>query len=77
MGNTQDICILYDVLFTLNFLNADEQMTPIKRHWIMEGTAELNQLKYFRDVLASVWKSGNVLDWERGHVFVSIGNKKM
>lgn len=59
MGNTQSIWILYDALLTFNFLNAEEQTTAVEKHCIMKEPV------YFRDVLASKWKSGNVLHWER------------
>ena len=65
-------------MLILKFLNANEQRTAVAaRHWIVEGIAELNQPRYFRDVLASEWKSGNVLRWGRGCAFVSTGNKKL
>lgn len=61
MGNTQGIWILYDIVLTLNFLNADEQVKTPERHEIVKGTAELNQPKYFRDALTLKWNSENVL----------------
>ena len=45
MENTQGIRILNDIVLTLNFLNADEQVTTLERHEIVKGTAELNQPK--------------------------------
>ena len=43
----------------------------------MKETAELNQPRYFRDVLTSEWKLENVLHWGRGYAFVSTGNEKL
>lgn len=60
MENTKGIWILCGALLTLRFLNADEQ-APATEAWIMEGPAELNQYIYFRDILASEWKSRNML----------------
>ena len=51
--------------------------TAAERHWIVEKTAELSQPVYFRDVLTSEWKSGNVLHWGRGYIFISTGNEKL
>lgn len=52
-------------------------MTAAERQWVVEGTAELNQLTYFRDSLASKWKSDNVLHWGKGYNFVYIGKEKV
>lgn len=45
IGNilTFEVWTLYGALLILNFLNANEQTTATERHWIMKGTAELNQ----------------------------------
>ena len=43
----------------------------------MEKSAELNQLVYFKDVLTSQWKAGDVLRWRRGFAFVSTGEEKL
>ena len=32
---------------------------------------------YFKDVLTSQWKSGDVLYWGRGYALVSIGEEKL
>ena len=62
---------------TLNFLNANEKGTmATERHWIREKTSELNQPVYFKDVLTSEWKSGDVLCWKRHFTLVSIGEEK-
>lgn len=42
MGNPQGVWILYGVLLTLKFLNANGQMTAAERCWIMGGSVELN-----------------------------------
>lgn len=54
-------------------------MTVAERHWIIKGTAKLNQPIYFRDVLALEWKFRieNVLCWGKGHDFVSTGIRKL
>lgn len=49
------------VLLTLNFFNSDEQMIVAKRHWIVKGTAGLNQCRYFTDALTLKRNSENVL----------------
>lgn len=49
------------------FLNADEQTTAAKRHWTVKGTTELNQPRYFWDVLTLKWNSENVLHYGRGY----------
>ena len=77
MGNTQGVLIPYGALLTLNCLNTEEQTAAPERFWIVEGTAELNQLIYFRDVLTLKWKPEYVLCWGRGYAFVSTGNKKL
>ena len=45
--------------------------TAAERHWIMEKPSDLNQPAYFKDVLTSQWKLGDVLHWGRGFVLVS------
>ena len=37
MGNAQGVWILYVVVLTLNFLNADEQVVATERHGIVKG----------------------------------------
>ena len=65
---------LHNALLTLNFLNRNEKgTTAAKRHWIMEKSAELNQLVYFNNTLTSEWKPGNVLQWGRVFALVSTG----
>ena len=69
---------LHNALLTLNFLNANEKgTTAAERHWIMEKSAELNQLVYIKDVLTSQWKPGDVLHWGRGFALVSTGEEKL
>ena len=43
----------------------------------MEKTSELNQPVYFKDVLTSQWKPGDVLCWGRGFALVSTGEEKL
>ena len=43
----------------------------------MGKTAELNQPVYFKDVLTSEWKMGNVLRWGRGYAYVPTGKEKL
>ena len=65
-----------NALLTLNFLNANEKgRTAAERHWEMEKTSELNKLVYFKDVLTSQWKLGDVLRWGRGFALVSTEEK--
>ena len=53
---------LHNALLTWNFLNANEKGTTVaERHSIREKSSELNQPVYFKDVLTSQWKSGDVL----------------
>lgn len=74
----QGVWTLYSVLVILNILNANKQrMTAAERHWIVGGIPELNLPTHFRDVLASKWKSNNVLHWEKGYAFISTGNEKL
>ena len=69
---------LHNALLSLNFLNANKKGTKTaERHWIMEKTSELNQPVYFKDVLTSQWKPGDVLRWGRGFVLVSTGEEKL
>ena len=78
MGNiTQGAWTLYGALLILNFLNINEQTIAAERHWVVEGTAELNQPIYYRHVVGYEWKfrMENVLPWRRGYSFVSIRNK--
>ncbi|CAO2636376.1 hypothetical protein LEMLEM_LOCUS23496 [Lemmus lemmus] len=48
-----------------------------ERHWIMEKSVELNQPVYFKDVLTSQWKPGEVLRWGRGFALISTGEEKL
>ena len=69
---------LHNALLTLNFLNANEKRTTAtERHWIIEKSTELNQPIYFKDVLTSQWKPGDVLRWGRGFALVSTGEEKL
>ena len=69
---------LYNALLILNFLSANEKgTTATERHWILEKSAELNQPIYFKDVLTSQWKPGDVLHWGRGFTLVSTGEEKL
>ena len=68
----------HNALLTLNFLNANEKGTmAAERHWIIEEMSELNQLVYFKDVLTSEWKPGDVLRWGRGFTLVSTEEEKL
>ena len=67
---------LHNALLTVNFLIANEKgRTAAERHWIMAKSAELNQPIYFKDVLTSQWKPGDVLRWGRGFELVSTGEE--
>ena len=43
----------------------------------MGNSTELNQPKYFEDLLASKWKAGYILCWRRGFDFVSTGEEML
>ena len=43
----------------------------------MEKTSKLNQPVYFKDVLTSQWKPGDVLCWEKHLSLVSTGDEKL
>ena len=69
---------LHNHLLTLNFLNANEKgTTAAKGCWIIEKSSELNQLVYFKDVLTSQWKPGDVLHWGRHFALVSTEEEKL
>ena len=69
---------LHNALLTSNFLNANEKRkTVAERWWIIEKTSELNQPVYFKDVLKSQWKPGDVLCWGKGFALVSAGKEKL
>ena len=72
MKNTPRIR-LHNALLTAN----EKGTTAAERHWIIEKTSELNQLVYFKDILTSQWKPGEVLYWRRGFVLVSTGEEKL
>ena len=68
---------LHNALLTLNFLKANEKgTTAAERHWILEKSSELNQSIYFKDMLISQWKPGDVLHWGRGFALVCSQEKK-
>ena len=52
-------------------------MTVGERHQTIKETAQLNQPRYFRDVLSLKWDSKNLLHWGRGNAFVFTGNKRL
>ena len=65
---------LHSALLTLIFLNDNEKgTTGVEKHWITEKSAELDQPLYFKDVLTSEWKPGDMLHYERGFDFLSYG----
>ena len=69
---------LHNAFLTLNFLNANEKgTTAAERHWTIERTSELNQPVYFKDVLTSEWKPGDVLHWIKDFALVSTGEEKL
>ena len=70
--------IFHKALLTLNFSNTNEKgATTVERHWIIENYFELNLSVYFKDVLFSQWKPGDVLCWGRGFSFVSTVEQKL
>ncbi|CAO2626045.1 Gag-Pro-Pol polyprotein [Lemmus lemmus] len=69
---------LHSVVLTLDFLNANEKgTTAAERHWIIQKSSELNQRVYFKDVLTSQWKPGDVLLLGRDFALVSTGEEKL
>ena len=40
-------------------------------------TSKLNQPVYFKDVLTSQWKPGDVLHWVKGFPLISTGEEKL
>ena len=62
----------------MNFLNTNEKGTAAEeRHWIIAKTSELSQLIYFKDVLTSQLKPGDVLCWGIGFTLVLKGEAKL
>ena len=62
----------------MNFLNVDEKGTMVaEQHWIIGKTSVLNQPLYFKDVLTSQWKPGDVLHYGRGFALISTGEEKL
>ena len=69
---------IHNALLPLNIPNANEKGTKAaERHWKIEKSAELNKPIYFKDVLTSQWKPGDVLHWGRGFALVSTGEEKL
>ena len=69
---------LDNALLTLNYFNANEKgTTTAERHWIIEQSSELNQPFYFKDVLTTQWKPGDMIHWERGFALVSTEEEKL
>ena len=57
---------LHNVLLILIFLNDNKNGTSERdRNWIKEKSSKLNELVYFKDVLTSKWKPGDVVCWGR------------
>lgn len=50
--------------------------TVAERYWIVEGTAEVNHPRYFKNALALKWKSESVLLWGQDYAFVSTENER-
>lgn len=48
----------------------------VERHWIIEETFKLKQLVYFKDVLSSQWKPGDMLHWGSSLALFSPQEKK-
>ena len=76
MENTQRILILYAIMLSLNYLNAEEGATAAKG-LLFINTAELTQDRYFENTLASKLKSKEMLLWRRDSAFVSTENERL
>ena len=76
MENTQRILILYAIMLSFNCLNAEEGETAAKR-LLFINAAELNQVRYFENTLASKLKSTGMLLWRRDFAFVSTENERL
>lgn len=77
MKNTQGVWILYGVVLSLNFLNANEWRTAAEKHGIAAETAGANQPRHFRHSLSLKWWPENVLCWGRGDPFVSTWTERL
>lgn len=77
MGNTYGVWILYGGLLSLKFFNADDQTSAAERHGTVKGNTELNQTRYFMDVLTLKCNSENVSCWGRGYASVSTANERL
>ena len=69
MENTQRILILYDIMLSLNCLNAEEGATATKRYLLINA-AELIQDRYFENTLTSEFGSKDMILWKGGSSFV-------
>ena len=76
MENTQRILILYAIMLSLNYFNAEEGATAAKRYLLINA-AELIQNKYFENTLASKLKPKGMLLWRRDFAFVFTENEKL
>ena len=76
MENTQRILLLYAIMLSLNFLNAEKRATAVNRYLFINA-AELIQDRYFENTLTSKLKSKGMLLWRRDFAFVSIENEKL
>ena len=68
---------LHNALLTLNFFRTNENSSREALDNGLKKTSGLNQPLYFKDVLTSQWKPGDVLHWGRGFALVSIGEEKL
>ena len=69
MENTQRILILYAIMLSLNYLNAEEGATAAKRYLFINA-AELIQDRYVQNTLTSEFGSKDMILWKGGSSFV-------
>ena len=74
MENTQRI--LFDIMLSLNCLNAEEGARAAKRY-LLKNATELIQDRYFENTLASKLKSKGMLLWRRDFAFVSTEDERL
>lgn len=76
MENSLRVWILYVIVLSLDFLNANKETTTAKVNWIIK-TAELKQTIYFQSVFTSNCKSEDMLLCGRDYASISIGDERL
>lgn len=65
---------VHTALFTLNFLNLDEQgTTAAQRHWQKQISAELRQPVFYQNETINTWDPAVVLRWGQVYALISTG----